>query len=394
MSSHIYQCKRVTLEIACQMLDIYKSLLKLGVPIKAAKGEACYQMEAGRQSAHHYRSVRDPRGSKCSAYKMSKYVKGFDHVCKAAIGSVPVGKDLLKTTNTESTIIRLFSEFRPDVYTKMMKAKINYKNVTGKNVKKLNKWLIGNHYQEWIKIQRGKDLFVKGWGGFDIAKAVALSLADPDRWQNATTLRLRCYGYDIPSSWTVERMLKDGPEIVAWIARYKDWFWPADKSLGLQRRARWDEVLRYSSRDYQHISIEERDPEFFFQEVDRIEAQYENRVDGETCDYAHLQGIPEMPTEFGIIKPIRSTQELVQAGKDLHNCSKSYNRRIINGLSTLMVCTDEKGKPIAMAEIEHDEEGMILGQVSGVCNSPVSEGIQQAFESCLTNILQNSASTL
>lgn len=393
MSSHIYNCKRVTLLVACEMLDIYKGLLKLGVPVKAAKGEACYQMEAGRQSVSHYRTVRDPRKGKCSAYKMPKYVKGFDSVFKAAIGSVPVGKDLLKTTNTEATIIRLFSEFRPDVYAKMMKAKINYKNVTGKSVKQLNKWLIGNRYQEWLRIRRGKDLFVKGWGGFDIAQAVDMALLPHMPRIVWTTIGIQSKGYRVPAPWILENMLhpkRGRPDIIAWIARYKDWFWPADKDLGLQRRARWDEVLRYSSSSHQHISIEDHDPESFFQEVDRIEAERENYVDGEICDYTHLQGIPEMPTEFGIIKPIRSTQELVQAGKDLHQCAKSYNRRIIEGLSTLMVCTDERGKPIAMAEIEHDSEGMILGQISGPCNMPVSVEIQQAFQNCLTNILQPS----
>lgn len=393
MSSHIYNCKRVTLAIAVEMLEIYKSLLKLGVPVKAAKGEACYQMEAGRQSASHVRMARDPHKGKCSAYKMPKYVQGFDHVFKAAVGSVPKDKDLLKTTNTEATILRLFAKHRPDVYAKMISAKVNYKNVTGVTVKQVNNWLIKNRWQEWLKIKRGKDLFVKGWGKYDITKAVEV-VSKQNRYLTRHSLCVQ--GYVIPATWVFESILKKRPEIVAWIGRYKDWFWPADKDLGLQRRSRWDEVLRHGDSEYADSRVSlELDPESFFQEVNRIEAEIEDQVSGETCDYNHLQGIPEMPTEFGIIKPIRSTTELVQAGKDLHQCAKSYNRRIIEGLSTLMVCTDEKGKPIAMAEIEHDEEGMILGQVSGPCNMAVSDEIQQAFQNCLTNILQpNFSSTL
>lgn len=399
MSTHIYNRKRITLDVACRMLKLYKGLLKLGVPQKVARGEACYQIEAAQQAASHEFKVRDPRGDgRCTAYKDPKYVKGFETVFLAAVGVVPKGQDL-KGSNSEATIIRLFSEHRPDTYAKMMKAKANYKNMTGLNVKKLPQWLIKNRYQEWLKIRRGKDLFVKGWGRFDITKAVLFGRVDSQRGpsrgrDNLTPLTLQAIGYDSPQSWIFERILKDKPHIVAWIARFKDWFWPADKDLGLQRRARWDEVVRHADSDYQHISIEDRNPESFFQEVDRIQAVYEDEVDGETCDYTHLQGIPEMTTEVGIIKPIRSTQELIQAGKDLHQCAKSYNRRILEGLSTLMVCCREDGKPIAMAEIEHDSEGMILGQVSGICNAPVSEEIEKAFHNCLTNMLRNSASTL
>lgn len=393
MSTHIYNRKRITLAVACRMLKLYKNLLKLGVPQKHARGEACYQIEAAQQAASHWFKVRDPRlDGRCTAYKNPKYVKGFVIVFEAAIGTVPKGQDLLKTTNTEATIIRLFSEHRPDVYAKMMKAKNNYKNVTDLNVKQLNKWLIRNHYQEWFKIRRGKDLFVKGWGRFDIASSVYTSkFVKMHEWNtNMTLLDIRSQGYEAPSSWVLEKILKDKPHIIAWIARFKDWFWPADKGIGLQRRAWWDEIVRYADSDYQHISIEDRNPESFFQEVDRIQARYENEVDGETCDYTHLQGIPEMPTEFGIIKPIRSTTELVQAGKDLHQCAKNYNQRIIRGESILMICCHEDGKPIAMAEIEHDSKGLILGQVSGHCNMPVSDEIQQAFQNCLTNILRPS----
>lgn len=382
MSSHIYQCKRVTLYCAVKMLSLYKGLLKLGVLQKDAKGEACYQMETGRQSASHLRCVRKPN-KKCTAYKDPKYVKGFDHVCLATVGAVPKGKDLSPRSNTEACILRLFSKHRPDVYAKMMQAKVNFKRVTGRPVKRLTRWLINNQWQQWVKIKRGRDLFVKGWGSFDITNAVANCEFNPH------VHILQAQGYKI-QGWVLERILKEKPNLVKWIAKYKDWFWCEDKTLRSQRLARFDELWRHAESEYRGISLENT-PEQFFAEVDRLEREFENQVDGPTIDYDWLQKIPDVPTEVGIIKPLRSTTELVQAGKDLHNCAKHYNQRIAEQLSAILVCTDETGKPLAMAEItEMDSpQGPLLSQVSGVCNSPVSPEIEQAFTNCMKGVFSS-----
>ena len=53
----------------------------------------------------------------------------------------------------------------------------------------------------------------------------------------------------------------------------------------------------------------------------------------------------------------------------------------------MAVCTDEGGKPLAMAEIMTDANGPILGQVAGPCNQDVSKEIQEAFVNVVQGLL-------
>lgn len=271
------------------------------------------------------------------------------------------------------------------------KARKNYQKIANRRIGHTTwyRWIVEeSHVLDWAKIRRGKQLFIKGWGGFNIERV----FQSEGQQTFLPPIAVQSIGYGIPvydpTKIIQNRRLKE------WMARYKNWWWPKDLDLGIQRRNRLDEVLRYLQLVYDNPSILPDDLFRHLREYSQRNTLFSEPEPLLEQEFEWTDKItPHREGEL-IVKPIKNTQQMIATGTALSNCTANsmashYNRRIANKRCALMVCTDDNGNPLALAEVEFGQRVGLGGgsarivQVSGPNNAPVPEQIRKAYLNCL-----------
>lgn len=213
-------------------------------------------------------------------------------------------------------------------------------------------WYLMDDWPMWLKVRRGRDLFLKGLGTFPIPQGRAL---DP--------MYLMCEGYfpEVQQYYHARELLREwfggrGRYKLEYLVRYRGWF--------RENHTRLDELY--------HMACT---PDVHPQDCRRVHAPRMHGGEFTFCeDFDPEDRYPkDWTTDYGTHHMLRSTKELVQASEDFHNCALDYNDSLIPGKGVvdtrIAVCYDTEGKALAMTEYV----GVEISQCVAVCNQPITD---------------------
>jgi hypothetical protein len=212
-------------------------------------------------------------------------------------------------------------------------------------------------YKSWSKIKRGKDLFIPGMGGFDIAQA-AEAFRELQGYYKKHVACFQAVGYIGDSSGYYGWRVLNNKKMREWVA--KNWNWVKEN------KGKVDEIYYGLSKRIE-----------FSQSLDVPVSVVISKGGGINIEKIKFDWLAEveLPEPFKIPK---SGAELHSAGLKFKNCAAQYTGRVAKKRAVI-VYTDN-----AMAEIDKTQIKQILGKG----NSQVSRSVRNLFNENLPMILE------
>jgi len=230
----------------------------------------------------------------------------------------------------------------------------NFINITGKYdfIETINskKYLYGikNRLTNWIKYNKGKDLFIKGLGGFNIQEAhtryIKLNKYTDDGLLTPENLIIS--GYMKIDNLYAERILEASKGLFKWAVIHKFDTARLDELLDLYILDQWNKNLSVNDVIKRLANIKVRG----------LNLTYRDKINFE---YPENLKILAQKTAFTLPK---NGIELKRQAKEFKNCSASYVDKIIKGSSYIMYTDTEM--------VEITKTGNII-QHYGKRNKPV-----------------------
>lgn len=388
MARHIYDYKgkkgMTTLHI---LKSAFQEARRAGFDVKKAKRYATYHAERSAQGngGRGIATWTDYPSPHASVYTYDRLVKG----------------DKTKQRGFRVPLMEAWERMKKQFPRKAVwieRALVNIRRLLGErapNEAYARRQMIRYHSNgdpyAWAGVRNGRQLFIEGLGGFDIAKAYEFWAINsgygdyvvPHPWE------LTLAGY--LCKWSTAARVATGiaPELYsevpsmtetesrAWqllFSEHREWFiryWPwLSQNLGridelpLTSYQRFDESL---APDQLIRAAEEAD-----RQQGRLTArelrEQGNWIPGDDDDWGLYSGAPKeytsklapVQTSLGEIRPVKNTAELYMIGKVLKNCTQAnrsgprYNASIREG-SHEMVVLFQEGKPLALCEVKWNE---------------------------------------
>lgn len=251
---------------------------------------------------------------------------------------------------------------------------------------------------DWLKIKRGSDLFIKGLGSFDIHQTragigplisvmdfraigyarKAFNFSDPafdavDAINVAEAMRRLLDPAVLPYTigwWNNGGLLvnyvEEIDELARWFRTYNRQIWP--------RQLPQPDLMNVPPAQIFHRIRTWHTENEQMNELGRSASVKIDRTKPYKTTYKPVE------TAVGQFKPITNYDELCEAAGKMHNCAKGYHGELLqNGFETLVVLQVD-GKPIAMGDIQEVRENPRLAQCYGPCNKKVTPAIHKAFK--------------
>jgi hypothetical protein len=267
---------------------------------------------------------------------------------------------------------------------KARKAMRQYWHIAGQEPRNEWQWLTNKELKEWSMVKRGRDLFVKGWGSFDIQGVVAANVRwYPDSPQPPHFVSARGYGIRQPHYF---KEVMESPFLTEYCTRWLDWFrTPMDHVHGdMLGWSVLDEFVqigpRHDDDDRPRLEIDKH-PETALREY----RAYMNDLYGRYNDKTPIED--EWPwvrekgsiqnTSEGVLYPIDTHQKLKEISSELDNCAATYAGQIQRKERMLVVLIRD-GKAVALGEFNSLGE---MYQLSGLHNRGVPAEVRKVYES-------------
>lgn len=417
MSNHIYNIRRplpATLEM---MVEKYNEGLAAGFTEAKAKRYACHVAERQRQDSGGYRgrveTYKDwpaPTATVCTYDRLvlgKRIQPGFIRAMREAwdrSATMQCGQLARKA------IVNLGNIFHFD------------KPGWGQNDKGAEIWFLRHSVlrydtplRGWAAIERGRDLFIKGLGGFDIHQTVSkldmtvtmrgiqgnpLPGVNRRKWVQYEDPRIiQFYGYWF-SKWgqggsvlapalPTNRGSLPIPNwfmVEIWL-RHQDWF-VRNHQWVLKNRNSLDEVLHAQQWEYRWDWHD--DPEVQLGKVREAADEYRAKLDRKGAEREKLLMAkvfdPMLPTKEVelngtpmVLRSVADAKELKRVGQRLHNCAFTYVDSIKAGQQELVALWQGE-KPLALAELgERGKNVWVIRQLSAHCNQNCSAEVDLLF---------------
>lgn len=370
----------VPLPMARTILECYLEARKEGLPVIQSKRWGIYAAEAYRFGGYiNNDRLKSRRREKTVWYNgTSKHAKtkDFDRIIKNTLGTTQFfGKPVTIDNWMSSALKRHHKELWAD----LQQAAKNYKNIVGISPSLLHPRFL-SIYRKWLKVRKGRKLFVEGFGKFDIAAAVKRLIDEYGVTSNYVFLPMEvtAAGYGI-HRWRFQSLLKN-PILRGYYLKYRS-FWS-------QNGNRLDELWSMSAEQWIKDDPDIQ-PETLLRrltaERERQQADIQQRYYGignSTEPFAHLTAAPEIQTPHGVLRPVKSPQELREVALAMKNCATQYVPSIRKKSTILLALFDESGQPIALGEVHYDTEAKrwVWGQRLGPENEKLAENIREVFQ--------------
>ena len=238
---------------------------------------------------------------------------------------------------------------------------------------------------DWATVQRGRDLFVPGWGGFDIGAALNACLVGLDSEGIPSVKDLRSCGYRLKyfpelKDEMIERKIQGhlkAPEslLARYIVQHRS-FWGDARNAN-----RLDEVETYWC-DLRDARALKEDPRKLLNRLSRDRAVAQHPL----IRFQHLFGQAKLSVdeEEGTfeLSVLEDTHSVLRAAQELNNCAADYVRNIRQKRCALVVLRSKNpakpAKLLAMGEWDlHDAR---WSQISEHSDEPVREDWLKMFK--------------
>jgi hypothetical protein len=283
--------------------------------------------------------------------------------------------------------LKTLKKGRPDLVKKVERAVKNFRAVVGDvdfKARKFEvspeKWLThgGVAFQEWARCSTGRQLFVQGWGRFDIDKAV----------DDATT------GYDTlcPSEITAAGygftdrkflLLAKAKVWRSWFTRHWKWWRENLARIDELRNTALAHDIRYTTAQTYVREHPDCTPLGLITHIANLNEQAaRNYVRYGTSrlappgPYAWLADVPAQPVPQGQLVPVRDRGELSKVSSQLQNCAGSYHSEIAFRECMMVALLDQNGKALALGELLPNGR---WSQISGPSNKKLDKDVKQLF---------------
>lgn len=245
--------------------------------------------------------------------------------------------------------------------------------------------------RQWKKVKRGRDLFVKGWGAFDICSVGRVVFEEQ---LAPSPLDFTATGYGLYTHHL--RQLMEDEWLMQYVTRWRHWWWAPVGAGEALRLPRMDEIIRAKNDidlDLDYPNEELYGPTGLIRDMSvhpqhildivhearaRRQAEYTKRNVPLQNEWPWVREVMQpVETSVGTLVPIDTPVDLQETSKVLNNCASGYAMDI-QVKRCALVKLIEDGVPKALAEYNHMG---VLRQCSGVSNRKVSKEIRQVFES-------------
>lgn len=369
----------VPLPMARTILECYLEARKEGLPVIQSKRWGIYQAEAirfgGWMETDRLKSKRREKTVWWNGTSKHAKTEIFDRLMKNTLGTT---RFLGKPKTVDNWMLFALRRHDKKIYADLRQAAKNYRNILGNAPSPVNARFL-DVYRKWLKIDRGRKLFVRGFGKFEISAAVEKLKVDyvhSEKYVFAPA-DVTAAGYRI-NRWRFQSLIKT-PILRTYYLKFKS-FWSGNEN-------RLDELWS-TFAEQQILDNPDIPPETLLRRLDvereRQRLQYDRYGYRATSPepFAHLAAAPEVDTPFGTLRPVKSPQEVMEVAREMKNCATTYIGSIREKSSLLLALFDESGRPIALGEVHYDrtEKRWIWGQRLGPENKNLEKALYEVFQ--------------
>lgn len=399
VARHLKDVKKVQISTALELIHLYNDKRNQGMSKEMARKYAIYHMEVVRQGSNWRPPTSKTKHGKRRAWmnpaNPHAQVKTFVNIMHLALGAIP--REDERGVITWQAVLTTMEKWRYSEYVKIKAAADNYHSIV-ENGKKAPGPLVWafleskSDMEDWYQIKRGKDLFVPGFGTFNIPNAIVivhdLRMYPPRsaKWRinhshifPVMSLRMAGYGINNVQFWYY---LRKHEYFRNYAVRFLRWFKEHNNEV--------DEIVHSLGMVKDNPTL----PPGTI--VGRLNEQHE-RVNREWPERNSFKGefklmacMPDVDTAEGTLKVIKNTDELDRVSTILSNCASGYKNEIRTGIS-ILVGLYKGDMPIALGELRRfSRVGMewVWNQRSGWCNNTLTIEQYIAFTSYPTDRIQ------
>lgn len=251
----------------------------------------------------------------------------------------------------------------------------------------------------WKSIKKGRELFIKGWGPFNICE-LGLDIRAQERVPSPHDFT--AWGYGI-TTHALEELLGD-EWLMQYITRWITWWRAPVPNDELLRLPRMDEVIRAKQADtwYEQYGMPMYGPTGLIRDMSthpqcvlnvmtELHERLHQRQHQQNLEWEAKHNVPideswpwvteamdEVHTNEGTLVPISTQADLQRIGSELNNCAGGYAREV-QTKHCMLVKLVKDDRCVALGEFSHTGE---LRQCSGHSNRKVSKEIRKVFENC------------
>lgn len=217
---------------------------------------------------------------------------------------------------------------------RMKQALVNFKNIMGYD------WRFFKYNNDedpvfgrcgalmsWASVRRGRDLFLKGLGSFDITQTLTHR-----RNLSESVTRVRAEGYFPDSAYYAEHIFSE-PVLREYLFKHWNYYRVNRNTL--------DELFRIPRDELDHLR-----PQEIHQRIEEAEAQ-RRLQESIPLDFSWLDNPPIVKTPHGVLKPLQSEEEIEEVSEKLDNCASGYTRQVGRKLC-LLVCLFKDLEPYCL----------------------------------------------
>jgi len=356
------------------ILECYLEARKSDLPVVQSKRWAVYAGESIRFGGSCQPNLMSKRRKKSVWFNgTSKHAKTetFDRLMKNTFG---ITRFSGKPKTVDNWMLSALKRHDKKTWTNLKRAAANYKNIVGNSPSPVGFRFL-KLYRQWLKIRRGRNLFVKGFGKFDIRDAVIrLNVQYGENSYTYTPMEITASGYGF-NRWTFQ-LITANPVLRKYYLQHRP-FWSANRN-------RLDELTYFSG-----IQCVTENPNIAPETLLRVLEQRRNAdypgygtIDSSPEPFVHLTEAPSIDTPFGVLRPVKSPQEVMQVGQAMKNCATNYTSSIKRKSALLLALFDQSGNPVALGEVHYDTETRrwVSGQRLGQENKNLEENMYEVFQ--------------
>jgi hypothetical protein len=323
----------------------------------------------------------------------------FDEKLRTALGVIPIGPRY--DTAADSAVMQGLKKGRPDIYAWYQKARANHANIfraaadfPARELSLPDLWLRCPEYpKRWFKINRGRDLFIKGWGKFDINEAARHSrtaygvVADYSTTFYVTPTDIQAIGYGWPSRsyWFKQLMKPQNKWALRFVTRWLIWCRAHREILDELFSPPWTSPITTRCPLAKTI-IKQRPnitaPQLFqLLQAERRTYYAQYTLNANYGQFPDLN-FPSIETPLGSLVPIKTYNQLMTISSQLKNCAGSYARELANRQVLLLALLSDDGEPMALGEVRYNRAAKQWqwGQRLGPQNQQLAPAIKAVFD--------------
>jgi hypothetical protein len=315
-------------------------------------------------------------------------VEDFDRLIKGVFGAIPefnippslpeenffpgpVRSSQYRTINrfvVNAGVTACVKKHRPEFYRRLVKAAKGYNLILSRRAGPSFFVDAEGMIQEWEVIERGRDIFIKGFGHFDTASVVRM-WRRKDRY--ILPVNIRSVGYGI-SNLGLFRLVAAHKWFHKWCVRNIVWI--------RENRGRIDEIT--GADQLRRIkAFPDTTPQTLIRIYERRVRLWEEarNIDCTSFPEDLISALPEVETENGVLKPVSTPEECRRLGIIMSNCAASYIPRVAAKHCALVAMYKETS-PVALGELQSGERKGIWNQILGPRNKSLPLRVREKFE--------------